>query len=245
MKIIDGHVHIGRWSEVFLNYESSVEQASKVMKESGVSSAVALPCDTFENEKLLNDILIQKEFTFHFACWINPEDKNLDTFIDKNSSNIKCFKIHPSFQRKNVLDTSYQKYFDIAVDMKIPVIIHCGRWKEVASYDFPIELAKQRPDLNVILAHLGGDQPSLCTGCANTVKASCAENIYLGTESVREFYFVNQVVKTVGADKVIFGSDYNLGLPKMYIPIVESLDVSYEEKELIFSGNISRLLNLG
>ena len=128
--------------------------------------------------------------------------------------------------------------------MKVPVIVHCGRWKEVASYDFPIELAKQRPDLNVILAHLGGDQPSLCTGCANSVKDSGAPNIYLGTESVREFYFVNQVVQTVGADKVIFGSDYNLGLPKMYIPIVESLDVSNEERELIFSGNISRLLNL-
>ena len=59
MKIIDGHVHIGRWSEVFLNYESTVGQAVEVMKESGVSSAVALPCDTFENEKLLNDILNQ------------------------------------------------------------------------------------------------------------------------------------------------------------------------------------------
>ena len=245
MKIIDGHVHIGRWSDVFLNYESTVEQASKVMTESGVSSAVALPCDTFENEKLLQDILNKNDFTYHFACWINPDDKNLDTFIDKNSNHIKCFKIHPSFQRKNVLHALYQKYFDVAVDMKIPVIVHCGRWKEVASYDFPIELAKQRPDLNVILAHLGGDQPSLCTGCAKSVKESGAENIYLGTESVREFYFVNKVVQTVGAEKVIFGSDYNLGLPKMYIPIVESLDVSNEEKELIFSGNISRLLNLG
>lgn len=244
MKIIDGHIHIGRWSEVFLNYESTVRQAVDVMKSSGVSSAVALTCDTFENEKLLNEILETKDFTFHFACWINPADPRLDDFIQKNSTNISCFKIHPSFQKKNVLDASYGRYFDIAEDLKLPVIIHCGRWKEVASYEFPVELARRRPKLNVILAHLGGDQPSLCSGCAETVKQSGAKNIYLGTESVREFYFVNRVVKTVGAERVIFGSDYNLGLPKMYIPIVESLDVSNEEKELIFSGNISRLLNL-
>ncbi len=244
MKIIDGHVHIGRWSDVFLNYESTVRQAVDVMKASGVSSAVALPCDTFENEKLLSEILDTKDFTFHFACWVNPGDTNLDSFIHNNSANISCLKIHPSFQRKNVLDDSYQKYFDFAEDFNIPAIIHCGRWKEVASFEFPVELAKKRPNLNVILAHLGGDQPSLCTSCAKAVKDSGAVNIYLGTESVREFYFVNQVVKTVGAERVIFGSDYNLGLPKMYIPIVESLDISNEEKELIFSGNISRLLKL-
>ena len=245
MKIIDGHIHIGQWSDVFLNYNSSIDEAVTVMKESGVSSAIALPCDTFENEKLLKDVLsVKDDFVFHFAAWINPEDKTLDSFLDKNSEHIKCLKFHPSFQRKNVLDECFRKYFDYAEDLKIPVIIHCGRWKEIASFDFPIALAKQRPGLNIILAHLGGDQPSLCTSCAQSVKESGMDNLYLGTESVREFYFVNEVVKTVGAEKVIFGSDYNLGLPNMYIPVVESLKVSQEEKELIFSGNISRLLNL-
>ena len=244
MKIIDGHIHIGQWSNVFLDYNSTVEEAVTVMKESGVSSAIALPCDTFENDKLLSDIKLVKDFVFHFAAWINPEDKTLDKFIQENSNYIKCFKFHPSFQRKNVLDASFKKYFDFAEELKIPVIIHCGRWKEIASYEFPIALARKRPELNIILAHLGGDQPSLCTECAKSLKESGSDNLYLGTESVREFYFVNEVVKTVGADKVVFGSDYNLGLPKMYIPIVESLKISQEEKELIFSGNISRLLNI-
>jgi predicted TIM-barrel fold metal-dependent hydrolase len=244
LKIIDGHIHIGQWSSVFLDYKSTIEEAVAVMKESGVSSAIALPCDTFENEKLLKDILTIKDFQFHFACWINPEDATLDKFIEDNSKHIKCLKFHPSFQRKNVLDSSFKKYFDFAEERKIPVIIHCGRWKEIASFEYPITLAKQRPGLNIILAHLGGDQPSLCTACAQSVKESGADNLYLGTESVREFYFVNEVVKTVGAEKVIFGSDYNLGLPKMYIPIVESLKISQEEKALIFSGNVSRLLNI-
>ena len=96
----------------------------------------------------------------------------------------------------------------------------------------------------MIIAHLGGDQPSLCTSCASAVKESGLKNVYLGTESVREFYFVNRVVKTVGAGRVIFGSDYNLGLPKMYIPIIESLSISSEEKDLIFHRNISRLLGI-
>ncbi len=244
MKIIDGHIHIGKWSGVFLDYATTVSDAVKVLKDSGVDSAVALPCDTYRNEELLNEIKSQNEFKFHFACWINPDDGKLDSFIEKNLKDIKAFKIHPSFQKRRVNDKAFAKYLDIAEDNNLPVIVHCGRWQEIAGFTYPIEEAKKRKRLNVIIAHLGGDQPSLCTSCASAVKESGLKNVYLGTESVREFYFVNQVVKTVGADRVIFGSDYNLGLPKMYIPIIESLSISSEEKELIFHRNISRLLGI-
>ncbi len=244
MKIIDGHIHIGKWSSVFLDYGTNVSDAVSVMKESGIDSAVALPCDTFMNAELLGEIKSQSDFTFHFAAWINPEDPKLDSFIENNLNDIKVFKFHPSFQRMRITDEPYSKYLDIAEERNIPVIVHCGRWQDIASYTFPMEVAKKRKKLNVILAHLGGDQPSLCTGCATAVKESGLKNVYLGTESVREFHFVNEVVKTAGADRVIFGSDYNLGLPKMYIPIIESLKISKEEKELIFFRNISRLLSI-
>ena len=244
MRIIDGHIHVGEWSDVFLNYKTDVKQAIDVLKKAGVDSAVVLPCDTSQNEKLLQEIKNQTEYKFHFACWINPDIKDLKEFIRNNINDIKVFKFHPSFQKLRITDNKYKDYIDIAEENNIPIIVHCGRWKEIAGFEFPITLAKQRPNLNVILAHLGGDQPSLCTSCAKEVKNSGMKNIFLGTESVREFYFVNEVVKTVGAEKVIFGSDYNLGLPQMYIPIIESLNISNEEKELIFSGNISRLLNL-
>lgn len=243
MKIIDGHIHIGKWSNIFFNYETTVSQAVDVMKSSGVEAAVCLPADATPNEKLFNEIAGQKEFRFYFAAWINPDDKGLDDFLKKNIDGISLFKIHPSVQKRRVTDDSYKKYIELAVEKNKPVVIHCGRWKEIASYEYPLELAKKYPGLRIILAHLGGDQPSLYLECAKEVKKLNSKNIYLGTESVREFYFVNEVVKTVGAEKVIFGSDYNLGLPKMYIPIVESLDIPDSGKELIFSGNLLRILN--
>ena len=151
--------------------------------------------------------------------------------------------MHPSFQRKRITDESYKKYIEIAIDKKIPVIVHCGRWQEIASYSYPIETAKKYPELKIILAHLGGDQPNLCINAAKEIKFSNLKNAYLGTESVREFYFVEQVVKIAGAERVIFGSDYNLCLPATYIPIIESLNISDAEKEMIFSGNILSLIN--
>jgi predicted TIM-barrel fold metal-dependent hydrolase len=241
--IIDSHIHIGKWSDIFFNYGSSVAEAVEVMKSSGVDAALAMPTDATPNAELFSQIHNHPDFKFHFMAWIDPDDPELDSFLEQNIDNISAFKIHPSIQRKRMSDDSYDKYLQLASEKKKPVIVHCGRWQEIASYKFPLECADKYPGLMIVLAHLGGDQPGLFLQCAEDVKSGNYPNVYLGTESVREFHFVNKVVHTVGAEKVIFGSDYNLGLPKTYIPIVESLDVPASDKDLIFSGNILRLLN--
>lgn len=243
MKIIDGHTHIGKWSPIFFNYETTVEQAIEVMKSSGIHSAVCLPASATSNSELINNINSQKDFKFYFAAWINPEDGELDSFLENNIDDIPLFKFHPSIQKRKITDESYKKYIKLAIESDKPIIVHCGRWQEIASFKYALELHKNSPELKIILAHLGGDQPSLYLECAKEVKKLNSKNIYLGTESVREFYFVNEVVNTVGPERIIFGSDYNLGLPKMYIPIIESLKIPDSDKELIFSGNITELLN--
>jgi len=243
MKIIDSHIHIGKWSEIFYNYESTVEDAIEIMKKSGVDAAVCMPTDFTSNDDLFSQTFNNPDFKFYFNAWINPEDKNLDKFLEKNIKDISLFKIHPSILRKKITDKSFDKYINLASENKKPVIVHCGRWKEMAGYKIPLDLINKYPDLILILAHLGGDQPSLYLECAKEIKNKKYKNVYLGTESVREFYFVNEVVKTVGAENVIFGSDYNLGLPLTYIPIVDELKIPAGDKELIFSGNILRLIN--
>ncbi|MBK7158405.1 MAG: amidohydrolase family protein [Ignavibacteria bacterium] len=242
MKIIDSHIHIGKWSGIFYNYESSVTEAIDVMKRSGVDAAVCMPTDITGNDELFKQTIDNNDFRFYYNAWINPDDVSLDEFLEKNLGRVSLFKIHPSIQRKKITDASYDKYIQIASENKIPVVVHCGRWQEIASFKFPLELTEKYPDLILILAHLGGDQPSIYLECAETIRDKKYKNVYLGTESVREFYFVNKVVNTVGAEKVIFGSDYNLGLPLTYIPIVDSLRIPASDKELIFSGNIMRLI---
>lgn len=243
MKIIDAHIHIGRWSNIFFNYQSTVKEAIEVMKKSGVEAAVCMPADLTSNEELFSQTYNNPEFKFYYKAWINPDDKGLDNFLEKSIDDVSLFKVHPSIQRKKITDQSYDKYMELAVEKNKPVVVHCGRWREIASYEFPLLLAEKYPELVLILAHLGGDQPSLYLECADKLRNKKYQNVYLGTESVREFYFVNKVVHTVGAEKVIFGSDYNLGLPLMYIPIIESLNIPASDKELIFSGNILRLIN--
>ncbi len=242
MKIIDAHVHIGKWSEIFLNLESTVDDAVAELKKSGIDEAICMPTDRTSNHDLFSQIKNRTDYKFYYNAWINPEDTQLDKFLDENLFDIYFFKVHPSIDKKKLTDKSFEKYLHIASENKIPVVVHCGRWKEMAGYEIPLEAAKKFPELRLILAHLGGDQPVICTQCAKDVKEGGYKNVYLGTESVREYAFVNEVVKTLGAEKVIFGSDYNLGLPASYLPIIDRLKISNDEKELIYSGNAMKLL---
>lgn len=240
--IIDSHIHIGKWSELFFSYNSTIEEAVAEMKRSGVDAAVAMPTDKTSNDELFEG-LKNSDYKFYFNAWIDPADKKLDSFLEKNLKEISCFKIHPSIQRMKITDEKYQKYLDLASQNNIPVVVHCGRWKEMAGYDLCLQSAKKFPDLKLILAHLGGDQPGIFLECAEAILSPEYKNVYLGTESVREFYFVNELVKKVSPQRVIFGSDYNLGLPATYIPIIDRLKISEAEKEMIFSGNILKLIN--
>ncbi|MBK8551810.1 MAG: amidohydrolase family protein, partial [Ignavibacteria bacterium] len=168
-----------------------------------------MPADATSNGELFSQTYKNPDFKFYYKAWINPDDKDLDNFLENNIDKISLFKVHPSIQRKKITNGSYDKYMKLAEEKKKPVVVHCGRWQEIASYKFPLELTEKYPGLILILAHLGGDQPSLYLECAKELKNKKYRNVYLGTESVREFHFVNKVVHTVGAEKVIFGSDYN------------------------------------
>jgi len=243
MKIIDAHTHIGKWSENFLNYETTVDEAVKVFKRNNISAAVCFPADNTDNEFLLSEVKLRDDFKFYFAPWVNPVDKKLSNFLMDNIGDIKFLKIHPSLNKRKITDEYYKPYIEFSIMNKKPIIVHCGRWVEVAGYQHPLELAEKNPDLKIILSHLGGDQPNLCIPCAKRIKERKLENVYLGTESVREFYFVNEVIKIVGAEKVIFGSDYNLGLPEMYISLINSLNLTNSERDKIFSGNILSLID--
>ena len=121
-------------------------------------------------------------------------------------------------------------------------MIHCGRWQEMSSYKLALAVAKRYPEVDFLLSHMGGDTPELETGTIEAVLSDDLKNGYLGIEGVREYWAVQRAVDELGADRVIFGSDFPLGHPKMYLGLVDALRVSGRERELILGGNVLRVL---
>jgi len=81
---------------------------------------------------------------------------------------------------------------------------------------------KTYPDVKVVCAHWGGGLPFY----------ALMPQIY------------KQVIQLVGADKILFGSDYPLIPQRRYLKEIDSIDLSREYKENMLYGNAARLLGM-
>jgi len=100
------------------------------------------------------------------------------------------------------------------------------------------------PDLTIVCAHWGGGLPFYALmpevrKAINNVFFDTAASSFLYTPQI-----YNQVIQLVGADKILFGSDYPLLAQSRLLKEIEALDLPEEIKNLMLSGNAQRLLSI-
>ena len=100
------------------------------------------------------------------------------------------------------------------------------------------------PDLTIVCAHWGGGLPFYAL--MPEVKKAMS-NVFFDTAASPFLYapeVYNQVIQLIGADKILFGSDYPLLAQSRLLEEIEALDLPEETKDLILSGNAQRLLGI-
>jgi hypothetical protein len=98
------------------------------------------------------------------------------------------------------------------------------------------------PELTLVCAHWGGGLPfyALMPEVKKAMK-----NTFFDTAASTSLYgpqVYNQVIQLVGADKILFGSDYPLLPQSRLLKEIKSLNLPQETEQLILSGNAQRLL---
>ena len=98
------------------------------------------------------------------------------------------------------------------------------------------------PGLRIVLAHWGGGLPfyALMPEVAEALK-----NVYFDTAASPFLYHdqvFNQVAELVGADKILFGSDYPLIAQERAIKSITALDLPEKARDKILGQNAKRLL---
>ena len=100
------------------------------------------------------------------------------------------------------------------------------------------------PNLTIVFAHWGGGLPFYAL--MPEVKRAIS-NVFFDTAASPFLYssqVYHQVTQLVGADKILFGSDYPLLTQSRLIEEIRSQDLSEEVKSLILSGNAQKLLDI-
>ena len=157
-------------------------------------------------------------------------------------------KIHPNNTGVD-LDSAYnQPIFAYAQEERIPVAIHSypnTADDRGAAYRI-VNVLKQYPELTVIVSHMGAYQweQLLSTRCFVDISAILPD--YVLTYGIAK---TNEILRSFGADRLIFATDYPdsriLEPEKIYISyfdILSQMDFTQGEAEKIAYGNISAIL---
>lgn len=131
-----------------------------------------------------------------------------------------------------------------AAALGIPVLHHA--WYKATGYAFnestPAQiavLARRHPDVPIIMAHLGGG------GWRGVQDVKDCPNVVVDTSGAQpQAGLVEYAARELGADRVVFGSDWPIRDFATQKARVTGADLSPEQKDLILGGNVARLLKL-
>ena len=241
--IIDAHVHVGAWDHPdFLARAADLPTTLADLAGAGVEGALLMSTDRCENAELLA-AASSSPFPgpLWMLAWVRPGTPDLD-WVEKHAGALTGIKLHPSLSRFRVTDAEFAPALELAAAKDLLVLVHCGRWQEMASYRFALDAAAAHPGVRFLLAHAGGDTPPLATAAAEMVVERKLENVWFDFAGLREYWVIERNVARLGADRYLFGSDYNLAHPGMYIGAVRGMALSDADRERILGGNARALL---
>ncbi|HEX3013391.1 MAG TPA: amidohydrolase family protein, partial [Methanobacterium sp.] len=161
-------------------------------------------------------------------------------------------KIHPVAQGFAPDDERMWLVYEWMMKHDLPITAHSGTNIDGSSkYGEPKRwgpVLDEFSDLKLILAHLGNgfwDQTVEIADKFPQVMFDTAVAIsYIDSPTTLDDENAVDLIRTIGPDRILFGSDYPWINPKGDIERINGLDISNDDKKLIMGENAVKLFNL-
>lgn len=195
------------------------------------------------NEFLLRELAAHPEFIGFIALHQDLSEEEVEHEVAWALDNgFKGIKLHPDFQKFNIDDESVEKFYR-AASGKLPILFHIG--DDRYDYSNParlVKMAKKYPDTTFIAAHFGGyrcwDSADMYKGLSNVYFDTCSSLPFITPERAKE------LIDLLGADRFFFATDFPMWDAHGELERFNKIPLTEEERELIFSKNIKKLLNI-
>jgi predicted TIM-barrel fold metal-dependent hydrolase len=254
--IVDIHVHPPGSDQPHEQFIAAVENMLDAGRRAGIDRQVFVgDTDAAGNERVRELVDTYPDQIIGFARGIRT-DPNSPATIAKYvvEHGFKGVKLHNEQDLPlDALLASYPIYAK-AAELGIPVLIHGFHEEEGLPADlhadlaggashFPVrlmgELGKRYPDTTFIFAHAGMMWDKAFQA------AQPYPNVCLDMSGFDpERGIVEKAVETLGAERVLFGSDAPGRIYAAQLAKVLYADISEADKELVLGGNAARLLDL-
>jgi hypothetical protein len=220
------------------------------MSDSGISRSVLLPlAKGREDVSSLNDwvLSVSGDDLLPFGA-VHPFMENLEYELDRLvDRGVRGVKMMPLLQEVFPDDPRCGRLYESLIERKMILVTHAGRdpLERREIFGTPERFARViqcYPDLRLELAHLGGlrmwDE-------VRKYLLPTGRNVYFDTAYV-SFYLapeeMEELIRDIGPERVLFGSDYPWEEPGRAAAIIERLGLCEKDRDAILSKNAARLL---
>jgi len=232
--------------------QCTVTQQLRRMEESGIDSAVVWTAIPFESEWVMaRNHWLAEEIAKHQGKFIGfaalyPMDlkeslKALEQAIVKLG--LSGIKVHPLAQQFRFNDPKFIELVKEIAALDVPLVIHVDmREPGLKDREEVTEWAKPKFLLDVLTFY---DSPNLMAAHMGGILIEEIRNskISFQTTGVQK-ETIEYACQQVGAERVLFGSDFPSFQVEEEIRKVQEADISPKEREIIYSGSAKKMFNI-
>lgn len=235
--------------------DGSLKNTLEKMDKWGVDIGVLLNIATKPSQQntINNSAALIQSRNENIICFgsVHPDAQDLEEEVERiKSLGLKGIKLHPDYQNFFLNDRKADRMYKAIEASGLPLVVHTG-YDPVSPDTIHAEpymiadVLDRFPNLTFIAAHFGS------RGMYDGVEKYLVgrKNLYLDTGLMpydhgcptEQF---ERIVRNHGVDKILFASDCPWGSPSDTLEYIEHTSLTSNEKELIYSENAKRLLNL-
>ena len=257
--IIDAHAHIfpdkiadraaegiGSFYDLKISYNGTLSALMQQGSAAGVDRYIVQSVATVPHQvESINNFIAQSVAQFPeqlvgFGA-IHPDYEDIPREVERVISlGLKGLKLHSDFQQFNIDDPKAFPIYE-AAQGRLPILFHVGDPR----YDFSsprrlLNVVERFPKLTVIGAHFAGWSMwelsrELFSG--GRIYTDLSSSLY-----AMEPNYAAELIRTLGSDKVMFGTDYPMWSAKEELERFNALPLTEYEREDILCKNAMRLL---
>ncbi|MEM2136933.1 MAG: amidohydrolase family protein [Candidatus Methanomethylicia archaeon] len=235
--IIDSHMHMGSVSGASINSISG-EYLVSIMDMFNIDYGfVTSLSSSLKHNKIVMGEVLRFPNRFIGFYWVNPMRNSILEEVSKVvGKGFMGIKLRPETDGYSLFNISMlQPVLDFAMKMELIVYVHCSGFGVSHANAFNT-ICDLYPDLKVIIGHMA-------QGSLEAIKAAVKhDNILLETSTYHYEKFLLYAIKTLGSNRILFGSDFPYSNVSLEISKIIQLNIPMEDKYKILGGNASLLL---
>ncbi|MBM3264897.1 MAG: amidohydrolase family protein [candidate division Zixibacteria bacterium] len=249
--VIDCHTHMGPWYNFNVPGDPWTEGMITAMDACGIRKAICTPhvaiaTDYLWGNRIVEEVIARHPTRFAGYCTVNPNYPESEIVAELERAVVYgplcAIKMHPVTHAYPADGPGYRAAFAFAHAHAIPVLVHTWESDRFCHPMMFVGIGKDFPNAPILLGHTGGPMG----GVEQSIQATLAwDNLYCDlTASLSPCGMLEMLVRRIGADRILFGTDMPFIDCRPKIGFVAFARISDDDKRKILGRNTMRLFGL-